>query len=94
MASRRNKLVLLGLGALLLIGAAIVVLQPVLLKVFQKLRSYILLPVYRGPIEADGSYTNIIFLHHSTGKALIAEMARPRLPAIAFLAIGGRGTRM
>ncbi|GAG40137.1 unnamed protein product, partial [marine sediment metagenome] len=31
------------------------------------------LPVSTEAIEVDGSYTNVIFLHHSTGKNLIAE---------------------
>ena len=31
------------------------------------------LPVAREPIEVDGTYTNIIFLHHSTGRNLIVQ---------------------
>jgi hypothetical protein len=31
------------------------------------------LPVSSEVIESDGSYTNVIFLHHSTGRNLIAE---------------------
>ena len=32
-----------------------------------------LLPVHNEKIESDGSYTNVIFLHHSTGRNLIEE---------------------
>jgi hypothetical protein len=31
------------------------------------------LPVSTEPIEVDGTYTNVIFLHHSTGQNLIAQ---------------------
>ncbi len=48
-------------------------IQPLLRKVVSRLRTYEPLPAYEEPIESDGSYTNLIFLHHSTGRALIAE---------------------
>ena len=48
-------------------------MSPLLEKVFHKLRVYIPWPVYHGEIESDGSYTNVIFVHHSTGRRLIAE---------------------
>ncbi|MDY7041255.1 MAG: hypothetical protein SVX38_10375, partial [Chloroflexota bacterium] len=48
-------------------------MQSPLRKVLSRLRTYVPLPIADEPIESDGSYTNIIFLHHSTGRALIAE---------------------
>ncbi len=43
------------------------------------------LPVYDEPVESDGSYTNVIFLHHSTGKALITEgNTRPLLTELDY----------
>ena len=55
-------------------------MRPLLSKVLSKLRTYEPLPAYDEPIESDGSYTNVIFLHHSTGRALIAEgSVRPLL---------------
>jgi hypothetical protein len=43
------------------------------------------MPVYNEPIEADGNYTNIVFLHHSTGRALIGEgNVRPLLTELGY----------
>lgn len=48
-------------------------------------RTYIPLPVYNGPIESNGDYTNVVFLHHSTGRALIAEgNVRPLLAELGY----------
>jgi hypothetical protein len=41
--------------------------------VFSRLRAYLPMPVYNRPVESDGNYTNVIFLHHSTGLLLIQE---------------------
>lgn len=50
-----------------------------------RLRAYIPLPVYDEPIESSGDYTNVIFLHHSTGGALIAEgNVRPLLTELGY----------
>jgi len=43
------------------------------LMLWPRLRGYIPKPVADEPILADGSYRNIIFLHHSVGGNLIAE---------------------
>lgn len=56
-----------------MIGIGGVVIWPLFQKVIAKFRTYEPLPYYDGPVESDGSYTNIIFLHHSTGGALISE---------------------
>jgi hypothetical protein len=48
-------------------------------------RAYFPLPVYDEPIESNGDYTNVIFLHHSTGRALIAEgNVRPLLTELGY----------
>jgi hypothetical protein len=72
-ADRRWKPVLIGIGTLLLFGAVFAAMQPILAKLLRKLRSYVPLPVYAEPMAANGAYSNVIFLHHSTGRALIAE---------------------
>jgi hypothetical protein len=42
-------------------------------------------PVYDEPIESDGNYTNVIFLHHSTGHNLITEgNVRPLLTELGY----------
>lgn len=48
-------------------------MKPLLPKILSRLRLYVPWPVYDKPVESDGSYTNVVFLHHSTGDALIAE---------------------
>jgi hypothetical protein len=50
-----------------------------------RLRTFIPLPVAHEPMQADGSYTNIIFLHHSTGTNLIAQgNVRPLLSELGY----------
>ena len=74
MSIRRRRLILLSVIALLIIGIGVVVMGSRLWrKVLSRLRTYVPLPVYDGPFESTGDYTNVIFLHHSTGRALIAE---------------------
>jgi hypothetical protein len=73
MVDRRIKLILLLLGSLLLAAAILALLWPRMKKLVWRLRSARQLPVYAEPIAADGSYTNVLFVHHSTGSALIAE---------------------
>jgi hypothetical protein len=51
----------------------VVMMRPLVKKVVSRLRTYEPLPVYDQPVESDGSYANVIFLHHSTGRALIDE---------------------
>jgi len=77
--SRRRKIILgLGLGTLLVLGVGGVIMWP-------RLRTFIPLPVARELIQADGSYTNIIFLHHSTGANLITQgNVRPLLSELGY----------
>ena len=58
---------------------------PRLWSAFTRLLTYISMPVYDEPMESDGSYTNVIFLHHSTGRALITEgNVRPLLTELGY----------
>jgi len=60
-------------------------MAPRLRSALPALRARIPWPVYDGPIESNGDYTNIIFLHHSTGRALIAEgNVRPLLTELGY----------
>jgi len=85
MTNRRKYLVLSGAIALFVIGTGAIATWPRLWRVLSRWRTYIPLPVYDEPIESDGSYTNIVFLHHSTGRALIAEgNVRPLLTELGY----------
>ena len=58
---------------------------PRLWRALSNWRTRVPLPVYDEPIEADGSYTNVIFLHHSTGGALIDQgNVRPILTELGY----------
>jgi len=58
---------------------------PRLWGVFTRLLTYASMPVYDGPVTSDGSYSNVIFLHHSTGHGLIREgNVRPLLTALGY----------
>jgi len=82
---RRKRFFLVGIVALFVIGIGAVTMGPRLWRVFIRLVTYISMPVYDEPIESDGSYTNVIFLHHSTGHALIAEgNVRPLLTELGY----------
>lgn len=85
MTNRRKRLILLGVIAFLVIGTGVVVMGPRIWRVFTRLLTYASMPVYDEPMESDGSYTNIIFLHHSTGQALITEgNVRPLLTELGY----------
>jgi hypothetical protein len=85
MTSRRKLFILSGAVAFLIIGIGVVAMGPRLWRVLSRLRTYIPLPVYGEPIESRGDYTNVIFLHHSTGRALIAEgNVRPLLAELGY----------
>jgi hypothetical protein len=74
MRARQKYLILLSVVALLVIGIGVLVMGSSLwARVISKLRTYVSLPIYDGPIESTSDYTNVIFLHHSTGRALIAK---------------------
>jgi hypothetical protein len=85
MISRRKRFLLMGIIALFVIGMGVLAMGPRLWSVLSGLLTYISMPVYDGPMESDGSYTNVVFLHHSTGHALIAEgNVRPLLTDLGY----------
>jgi len=63
------------LAALILVIAVggVLLAMPQLRSLLAALRGLIPGPIADEPIPSDGTYTNVIFLHHSTGRALIAE---------------------
>jgi hypothetical protein len=73
MTTRRKLFVALSVFALLVIVIGVVMIRPIVQKVFSRLRTSDPLPVYDQPVGSDGSYTNLIFLHHSTGRLLIEQ---------------------
>ena len=86
MTDRRRFLVPVGVFALLIIGIGVVAMGPRLWRAFTRLLTYMSMPVYEEPMESDGGYTNVIFLHHSTGRVLIAEgNVRPLLTELGYL---------
>jgi len=72
MNNRRNLLIASTIVVLFIVIGG-VVMWPLFKRVISKFRTYDLLPYYDGAVESDGSYTNVVFLHHSTGSALISE---------------------
>ena len=85
MTSRFRRFILLSAIAVLAVGIGVVVMWPRLRGILSGWRTYIPLPVYSGPIESNGDYTNVVFLHHSTGRALIAEgNVRPLLAELGY----------
>ncbi len=64
---------LLGVVALLLVGIGVVVMGPRLWRLLTRWCTFIPLPAANETVVPDGSYTSVIFLHHSVGQALIAE---------------------
>ena len=86
MTHRRKRFVLAaGLVVLLILGVGVFMMGPRLWGALSRLYVYFTMPVYDEPIESDGRFTNVIFLHHSTGSNLIAEgNVRPRLTELGY----------
>jgi hypothetical protein len=89
MTTRRKRFVLLSALVVLVIVIGIATTWSLWPRLWRKVRSRLNpshpLPVYAAPVESDGSYTNVIFLHHSTGRALIEEgNVRPALTALGY----------
>jgi hypothetical protein len=58
---------------------------PRLWRALSNWRTYLPSPIYDETIESRGDYDNVIFLHHSTGGALIAEgNVRPLLTELGY----------
>jgi hypothetical protein len=62
-----NRLIWLGIIISLTLGIGFALI------LWPRLRGYIPKPVAHEPVLTDGSYRNIIFLHHSVGSNLIAQ---------------------
>jgi hypothetical protein len=88
MVDRRKRSILVRVVALLIIGIGVVTMVamgPRLWNAFSRLYTYMSMPVYDEPMETDGSYTNVVFLHHSTGQGLITEgNVRPLLTELGY----------
>jgi hypothetical protein len=87
MSSRRKRFILFSIIAVFVVasGIGVVAMRPLLRKVLARLSTYIPLPVYDRPVGSDGRYTNVIFLHHSTGLGLIREgNVRPLLTELGY----------
>jgi hypothetical protein len=89
MTTRRKYFILLSAVTVLIIIIGVAMtwsLWPRLRrKVWSRLNPPASLPVYDGTVESDGNYTNVIFLHHSTGRALIDEgNVRPLLTGLGY----------
>lgn len=56
-----------------------------LIRLVSRLYTYARMPVHSEPVESDGTYRNVIFLHHSTGQNLIIEGdVRARLADLGY----------
>ena len=86
MTNRRKRFILVASVALLLgFAVGVLAMGPRLWRAISRFYVYFTMPVYDGPIDSDGSFTNVIFLHHSTGSNLIAEGdVRPRLTELGY----------
>jgi hypothetical protein len=85
MTRRGRRFVLLFAIALLIVGVGLWATRPLLSRIVSRLRTLVPSRVADEPVESDDSYTNVIFLHHSTGHALIQEGdVRPLLSARGY----------
>lgn len=85
MSGDRASTILVGAVVLTVIGVGMVTMGPRLWTVLRRWVADRYMPVYDGPVESSGDYTNIIFLHHSVGRALIAEgNVRPMLAELGY----------
>lgn len=72
--TRRRRLLIVGGGiatVAIVIGA--LTMGPRVWRVITRLYTYYAMPLYSEPMLSEGSYTNVIFLHHSVGENLIGE---------------------
>ncbi|MCB9422095.1 MAG: hypothetical protein H6667_20000 [Ardenticatenaceae bacterium] len=85
MSQKQKLLIISGVVPLLLVGAGTVLLWPQINRTATRLRTYLSMPVYDEPITVNGDYSNIIFLHHSTGRNLMEEGGvRPLLSDMGY----------
>jgi len=83
--SKRLVLVIIGVVFLIIVIGGLVTMGPRVWGVIKRLVTYASMPVYAEPIEANGDYANVLFLHHSTGRSLIDEGdVRPMLSELGY----------
>lgn len=83
--TRKRMLIVISGALFLAAGVGTVPLWPRISRVATRLLTYMSLPVYADPIASDGDYSNLIFLHHSTGRNLISEGGvRPLLTELGY----------
>ncbi len=73
MTRKRKMLLFSGIVPLLVMGAGAVMLWPQISRTTTRLYTYWSMPAYDEPIPTDGHFSNIIFLHHSTGRNLMEQ---------------------
>jgi hypothetical protein len=73
MTVRNKRILWLGAAAVLIVGVGVLIKWPRLWSILVRWRTFLPSPVADEPVESDGSYRNVIFLHHSTGANLIAQ---------------------
>ncbi|MCA9924121.1 MAG: hypothetical protein KC421_17215 [Anaerolineales bacterium] len=85
MTRKQKRVLILGIVPLLVVGAGMALLWPQIRRTGTRLLTYWSMPVYDAPIPTNGRYTNIIFLHHSTGRNLLEQgQVRPLLTAHGY----------
>lgn len=73
MTHKRKLFLISGAVPLLVVGVGLVVFGPRLSQAAARLWAALRMPVHAEPVTSDGRFTNIIFLHHSTGRNLIQQ---------------------
>ena len=78
MTTRRKNFILLStITVLTIIIIGVATTWPLWPRLWRKVRSRLNppkpLPIYDESVESDGSFNNVIFLHHSTGRALVSK---------------------
>ena len=85
MGQKRKLILLAGVVPVLLAGAGFLLLWPQIRRTATRLRTYWSMPIYDEPVVGNGRFTNIIFLHHSTGRNLMAQgNMRPALTQLGY----------
>lgn len=85
MTHKRKLLLISGAVPLLMVGVGLIIFGPRLSQAAARWWAVLRMPVYAEPVASDGRFTNIIFLHHSTGRNLIQQgEVRPLLTARGY----------
>ncbi len=73
MAKKRTCMVAAGIVPLVVVGVSLMFFWSRFSQAAARLWASWFMSEYKEPVNSDGRYTNIIFLHHSTGRNLILE---------------------